>query len=307
MTNSEMGVDPAYEGVADEELARRCGEGIEAAERELLRRHMQAIYWLPKRAFGADEEDLSDFLLFALEKIRARDILAKYDPDRGARFSTWLSVVLRRLYLDYLRALPEEPTTGELVEEAFAARPESAETARPPSLLDRMQVRCRALFKLLLCDSFYLAPEEVRWIAETSGQEVLEVARRVAEMEEELREREAKIAQRYDRLATVYWWTTKQEKRLAAMERELVNANDETRGRYETVLERLRKRRAEYDRLQEELAGGAGLATVPYKDLAALLNLKEGTLASHISRCRGKAAEALLQDRQGAAGEGETP
>ena len=61
----------------DETLATLCKDGIEAAERELLGRYMQAIYWLPNRIFGANEEELSGFLIYAVEKIRERDTLCK--------------------------------------------------------------------------------------------------------------------------------------------------------------------------------------------------------------------------------------
>ena len=139
----------ALASLSDEQLARLCAEGIEAAERTLMQRHMQAIYWLPRRAFGAPEEELSGFLLYALEKIRQRDILAKFDPERGARFATWFGVVIRRLYLDYLRAGAGEPHAVPLEEDALSAPAEPAPDA-DDGLLARLQVQCRVLFKLLL-------------------------------------------------------------------------------------------------------------------------------------------------------------
>ncbi len=293
--------NPEFSDLSNEELAARCAQGIDAAERELLQRHMQGIYWLPHRLFGTPEEVLSDFLLYAVDKIRERDILAKYDAQRGARFSTWFAIVLRRLFLDYLRARPQEPGLLELRPDAAATAPAEVDT-EPPTLLNDMENGCRVLFKLLLCNAFSLTPAEYRWIAETSGRTVVDVAREVAALEERLRATESQVQDRYDKLAVVHWWNTHYQKQMQALEREAGAAPDDPR--YEKTLARLRRRREEYERLVADLAGHAGLATVPYKDLAALLNLKEGTLASRISRCRAKAAEILLQRRQQNGGNG---
>jgi len=282
--------------LADEQLAALCGQGIEAAERELIRRQMQAIYWLPRRAFGAPEEELSGFLLYAIEKIRGRDILAKFDPDQGTRFRTWFGVVIRRLYLDDLRTQGHPPAAVELQEDGLAgADPSGAAEAPEDELLAAMQVQCRALFKLLLCNTCYLTPEEIRWVAQTSGASVLEAAEGVARLEERLRNAEVRLRERYDRLAVAHWWKTTYERQLQRLETELEHPWTEAHEGWEKTRARLDRRRQEYERLVHDLSGGAGIATAPYRELAALLGLKEGTLASQISRCRARAAEWLLR------------
>ncbi len=280
----------ALASLSDEQLAELCAEGIEAAERTLMQRHMQAIYWLPRRAFGAPEEELSGFLLYALEKIRQRDILAKFDPERGTRFTTWFGVVIRRLYLDYLRAGTAEPNAVPLEEDALSA-PAEPEPDANDGLLARLQVQCRVLFKLLLCDTYYLTPEEVRWVAEKSGRSVLEVAAQIAQLEERLRQAETRLRERYDRLSVVYWWKNTHERQLQRLEKELDRPWREEQEAMERTRQRLERRRTEYARLADELSGGAGIVTAPYRELARLLREKEGTLASQISRCRAAAEQ----------------
>ncbi len=275
----------------DEELAAHTAAGVDAAERELLGRQMQAIYWLPQRAFGAPEEDLADFLIYALEKIRERDILAKYDPLQGARFSTWFGAVIRRLYLDYLRARQPALPVVDLAEAETIPGPPPTAPEPAVELLAALQTRCRVLFKLLLCDTFFITTDEVTWLAEESGKSLLQVAAEIAELEERLRQTESSIQSKYDKLAKVHWWKNNYEKQLARLEKSLSLPWTENRTEVEAAHAKLLRRREEYERLVGELAGGGGLATAPYRDLAVLLNVKEGTLASQISRCRSGAAD----------------
>ena len=282
--------------LTDEDLAARCASGIDAAERELLTRHMQAIYWLPQRVFGAPEEELSGFLLFAIEKIRERDILAKYAPDKGARFATWLGVVIRNLYIDYLRTIPDDGDDDiELLPEMTPSRAERR--AEHTELIGQLQERCRVLFKLLLCDTFFLEPSELEWLAKESGQGLAETARKVAELEERLRERETSLQERYDKLAKAHYRIRRYQLQLGSLEHACERPNTGYSPAIEKLRAKLERGQREYETLSEELAGGGGIVTAPYKELAALLNTREGTLASNISRCRAGAAQLLKKLR----------
>lgn len=282
--------------LSDEDLAARCASGIEAAERELLTRHMQAIYWLPQRVFGAPEEELSGFLIFAIEKIRERDTLAKYAPDKGARFSTWLGVVIRNLYIDYLRTIPDDENGNvELLPEMMPAQEERR--AEHTELIGQMQERCRVLFKLLLCDTFFLEPSELEWIAQESGKSLTDTARNVAELEDRLRERETGLQERYDRLAKAHYRIRRYQLQLNSLEHSSERPNTEYSPAIEKLRAKLERGRREYEALSGELAGGGGIITAPYKELAVLLNTREGTLASNISRCRAGAAQLLKKLR----------
>ncbi|MCX7935578.1 MAG: sigma-70 family RNA polymerase sigma factor, partial [Planctomycetota bacterium] len=275
------------DNLTDEELCRLCQAGSDAAERVLLRRYMPAIYWLPRQMFGAAEEDLSAFLLFALEKIRERDIIAKFDTSRRSRFATWFGVVLQRLYLDFLRqeSRSKPPPAGDRDLESMAARqPEAADkenAERAEALLAQMHVRCRALFKLLLCHTLALAPDEIRWIAATSAKSIWEVMAEIAQLEERLRNAEAEVNALYERLAAAWWWKQQCENRRYA---------GGCRGKDAAAEDaRLERYRRQYRRLVAELTASARTVSAPYRELANLLKMNEGTLASHISRCRASA------------------
>lgn len=281
--------------LSDEDLAARCAAGIEAAERELLSRHMPAIYWLPQRVFGAPEEELSGFLLFAIEKIRERNTLAKFAPEKGARFATWLGVVIRNLYIDYLRSQPDEEQQQELIEDSLIAPTERREERS--TLIAQMQLRCRALFKLLLCDTFFLEPAELEWLAQESGRSLSETARQVAELEEQLRERESSLQGRYDKLAKAHYRLRRCQLQLEKQEKSREMPNTEFSPEVERLRDRLDRCRREYAALSADLAGSGGIVTAPYKELSQILNTREGTLASNLSRCRAGAVQLLRKLR----------
>ena len=281
--------------LTDDELVARCREGIEAAERELLGRYMQAIYWLPHRILGVPEDDLADFLIFAIEKIRERDTLAKFEPTRGARFATWLSVIIRNLYIDYLRSKPEELPVGESEIENIPAKIERRQ--EHADLLAKMQQKCRVTFKLLLCDTFQLTSEDLQWIAQESGRSLIDTTQEVAKLEERLRADEMRIAERYDKLARAYYWKNFYARQIKELERKTERPNTEDNERLEKLRGLHDRRQAEYDTLNFELSGIGGIVTAPYKDLSRLLKTPEGTLASNISRCRSGAADLLRRMR----------
>ena len=293
MTTAET--DDKLELLSDDELVARCREGIEAAERELLGRYMQAIYWLPHRILGVPEEQLAEFLIFAIEKIRERDTLAKFEPTRGARFATWLSVIVRNLYIDFLRSKPEEIPAGELIPETVPAREERRR--EHADLLAKMQQKCRVTFKLLLCDTFQLTPEDIQWIAQESNRSLVETTQEVARLEERLRDDETRIAERYDKLARAYYWKSFYARQIKELEKNSERPHTGADERLEKLRRLYDRRQAEYDTLNFELSGIGGIVTAPYKDLSRLLKTPEGTLASNISRCRAGAADLLRRMR----------
>jgi len=282
--------------LTDDELVAQCREGIEAAERELLGRYMQAIYWLPHRILGVPEDDLADFLIFAIEKIRERDTLAKFEPTRGARFATWLSVIVRNLYIDYLRAKPDDIPAQELLPDNIP--PAREERRREHAdLLAKMHQKCRVTFKLLLCDTFQLTSEDLQWIAQESGRSLIETTQEVAKLEERLRADETRIAERYDKLARAYYWKNFYARQIKELEKSSERPHTAENARLEKLRRLQDRRQLEYDTLNFELSGIGGIVTAPYKDLSRLLKTPEGTLASNISRCRSGAADLLRRMR----------
>ncbi|MHC4870418.1 MAG: RNA polymerase sigma factor [Planctomycetota bacterium] len=282
-----------YSLLSDEELAQKCRQNIDEAERALLDRYMQAVYWLPQRNFGAAEEDLSDFLIFAIEKIRKRHIFAKFDPESGTLFSTWFSVVTRNLYLDYLREHKYDPAFYELNSEDLAAELAAEEGVDEQQrnaelLLEKMELKCRTLFKMLLVNCFFLEADEIRWIAEQSGRSIMGVVYLLSEAEEEVREQDVERENKRAKLAAVYWWKCFYERKYLSFANKMNLPEEERDKNVEKMFNMLQKKKEQHLRILEELKKSSAISTTPYKRIADILNMKEGTLGSHITRCRHK-------------------
>ena len=88
------------------ELLRTAdGDTRAAAWDELISDHTRLLLAVA-RSFGGGHDDAMDRYSYMLEKLRDGDFhrLRSFQPDRGASFSTWLTVAARRLCLDFHRA-----------------------------------------------------------------------------------------------------------------------------------------------------------------------------------------------------------
>jgi RNA polymerase sigma factor (sigma-70 family) len=76
-----------------------------AAWDELIANHTRLLLAVA-RSFGGAHDDTMDRYSYILEGLRDADFhrLRSFQPNRGASFSTWLTVAARRLCLDYHRA-----------------------------------------------------------------------------------------------------------------------------------------------------------------------------------------------------------
>ncbi len=105
-------MDLEFEGIADEELARRSQNGSLAAFEELVHRFESRVYGFVmncSRSPEAAQEVTQDTF------VKAFQALAQYDPRRT--FAAWLFTIARRKLIDHQRAnprlehqvVPEEP------------------------------------------------------------------------------------------------------------------------------------------------------------------------------------------------------
>ncbi len=78
----------------------------DAAWQDLVARHSRLLLSVC-RAYGRGHDETMERYAYILEKLYEGDCrrLREFQPDSGARFSTWLTVAARRLCLDHIRIL----------------------------------------------------------------------------------------------------------------------------------------------------------------------------------------------------------
>jgi len=263
-----------------------AGQPADQLERELGQAVMPMIYAYPRLAMGAPEEVQAEYLEFALERIMHRQALRRYDSTQTL-FTTWFGAVLHRLYLDFLRQKPKEIATIALSDDCGISTTQDErqailsdkENTEAQAILSALEIRCRILFKLLACESTELSPDELQWLQATTGLPTEELLRRIAHGASCVRNQQADLAEEYDRLQASLW-------RLRQTEQALRATPQEEHAHRQHLEELTHKRRMAYRQQSDQLSRAGKLPTMPYEDVAAVMNLSAKTVSSQISRCR---------------------
>lgn len=260
----------------------------------LIREHFDIIYWFPKKAMGAEEEDCADFTIFAVEKIKLRKIFDKFEPARGVFFTTWLGVVLRNLYFDFLR-VRRRKNDGVTLDENYELSVEGAESFKPSGWTTKMIVfndaeeGARVILKLLYLPPEFLNAGDVHWIAAESGKTVPEVMKQLAEIERIITEKHADLKEMRDKLAEAYWWKNHYEQLYA---HKISICQDDTR-KSDEIRRKMRARRKQYDKILSEFHSSR--VTLPYQHIAELLNISPSSVGMRISRSKDRLVKRLKQ------------
>lgn len=137
---------------SDDELLRRIGAGERHACTVLVDRHLRRVHALAARSLGddAEAEDVAQEVF-----VKVWEHAARWRPDGGARFSTWLHQVTLNACRDRLRRR-REAVTIEDMPEPIDQRPGPEARAQQTSVGDRLRNALDALPErqreaLLLC------------------------------------------------------------------------------------------------------------------------------------------------------------
>lgn len=285
----------------------RAGKNADQEERKLAHMIMPIIYAYPHHAMGAPEEIQAEYLEFALERIMNRNALRQYDKTKAC-FSTWLNAVLYRLYLDFLRQSPKEVMMtpfADGLEQAVADEDKrlkalhNEEDRQAHAILKKMELRCRVLFKLLVCESAELSPEEFLWLQKETKLPTPELIKRIAQGTSPVRDLQAELVEEYDKLKSSLWRLQQAEKTSLRIPPE----DDNEKLRIDSLIQ---KHRSSYRKQSDQLCRAGKLPTMPYEMIAAVMNLSPKTVSSQISRCRQSALAIRSESANAERKKGET-
>lgn len=265
----------------------------------LLETHHALIYSFPVKVMGASEDECADFYVYAIEQIRRRKILSaeKYVEREGAKFETWLSVVLRHLYIDLKRSqrepridlsdslettasAPAADTTG-----ALADHVEMAEDA-----LKVLKPESRVLFKLLLLNDLCLTEDDLQVLSERSGRPIPELVELLAELQDQVGQRSVREQERQEELTRVFWWVEHYRAKLHHLLD--VFGSDEERwpariaDRVVEIRRKLVKRRRQHAELVRSYRAAGITVKASYEMIARVLNTTRDAVKMEAYRCR---------------------
>lgn len=295
------------------ELIERCLAGERAAIDEFQAQYAALIYSYPIRVYRLPPDDAGDFYVFAFDNGRIFRRIRTF-AGRTTLRAYLAGFVLDHLVLEWKRGVHEIETVSidslrELADPQGGGPPPGPGTSLN-DILAPIETSKAVMLKLLFIEDCDLQAEDLRQLGAISGRPLGDLLTAIDQLRERVREREARQKGLEDALDGVQAWIALYERRL----RQIVEAlgghpTDDVR------TARLRSERTELERkLVRRHQQRASLVTrsqhrkvtAPYKDIAALLNMTVGTVASQLSRLRKElSTHPALRDHLALLGSGD--
>lgn len=277
-------------------VTRKRGSEIE----RLLDQHHALIYSFPVKVMGATEDECADFYVYAIEQIRRRKILSaeKYVEREGAKFETWLCVVLRHLYIDLKRSQrePRIDLSDSLENTAPAPNigadgPTEADNVKmAEDALKVLKPESRVLFKLLLLNDLFLTEDDLEVLSERSGRPIPELVEMLTDLENQVGKRSMREQERQEELTRVFWWVEHYRAKLQHLV-EAYGATEESwppriSERIVEVRRKLAKRRRQHAELVRSYRAAGITVKASYEMIARVLNTTRDAVKMEAYRCR---------------------
>jgi len=301
-------------------LVRACASGDAAARRRFQDRFAEDIYNFPIKIYGLPADKAADFYVYAFDRDRIFTRLKTFEGRGGIQLRTFLAYhVLRALFLDWQRGDRELDTVslstplgseggGATLEDVLPAPGDDEDDAPEAdadvgALWDSLAPEERLDLKLLSLLEHEPTPDDVRLLAKISKRSVEETLGVLAEVQAELRVKDARVAELGADLDSAWGWLVLRRKELQETTEKLRQMEPEPDSparqrlaeRQQELQSAIEKRSQQHARTLEELRDYK--VTTSYKDIARLKNSTVGTVCSRIFRIRQR-LEARLAARE---------
>lgn len=281
------------------EMVRLCGEGDSAALKAFFERFSEDIYNFPLKVFHLDQDAASDFFLYAFERLKTGGRFRSFQG--RSTFRTWFYTVLRNLVIDWMRTIREIDTVNvtrtdekgnefRLIENTPDPRSMSSEDQSVilafKSQLADLPIDLRLIFKLSYIYYLDLSEDELDYLSEKSGQAPAELVRLIAGLKHRLSEKELKNIGSEDKITSLYLaileLKSKREKILTAAAQPGGEIPDPAElARIEKSIEKKYQQR---EKLLVKKSRGHFIVRTPYKHIASLLQIPEGSVSVQMMR-----------------------
>lgn len=296
-----------------------CASGDTIARCHFQETYGEDIYNFPVKIYGLSIEEAGDFYLYVFDRDRIFTRLKTFAGRNNIQFRTFLSFyVLKHLFIEWRRNckeietislqmpiddaddthktledfLPDPVASDRIDSESILAR-KSSETLNSLAPEDRLYLK---LLSLVECN---LSPEEVRLLAKISERTIGDTLVLLAEVQNNLKRKDEKVARLRDELDSVWGWIILRQKELQEISKKACSlsaaeniVDTEKLLAQKHILEQaLAKRTRQHERLVDEIQ--TYKLTTPYRDIARLLNSTIGTVYARIFRLREHVARKL--------------
>lgn len=297
--------------------------GIQNRQPEALAAFFEAfsddIYNFPIRMFRFNEDEASEFYLYAFEHLRDGRKISSFQGK--AKFTTWFYAVLRNLTIDFLRSQKDKvrfttylksDASGKMVDAIESVSDTREQNLFEETLFEQFNASLvslalpqRVLFKLAYAWYFELDNEELEFLCGLQKKSAAEILSRLQELKKVAHERSVEVRDLEEKLTTNFQGISVLETKVDAFFRE--NPDIEKRRESWTedyfstaippqiidMIQSLVKKKKKQQSLLLHQKKSLLSIRVPYKDLGELLNSTQGVLSVQLIRIVEKLSQSL--------------
>ncbi|MFZ5628422.1 MAG: RNA polymerase sigma factor [Spirochaetota bacterium] len=277
------------------------------------------IYNFPMRMFRFNEDEASEFYLYAFEHLRDGRKIASFQGK--AKFTTWFYAVLRNLTIDFLRSQKDKMRfTTYLKADASGKMVDAIESVSDPrdqnmfeealfeqfnASLVSLALPQRVLFKLAYAWYFELDSTEIDYLCELHKVSAAEILPRLQELKKVAHEKSVEVRELEEKLTANFQGISVLETRIENFFRENPDIEKRRESWSESffstavppqvidMIQSLMKKKKKQQSLLLHQKKSLLSIRVPYKDLGDLLQSTQGVLSVQLIRIVEKLSQSL--------------
>lgn len=283
------------------------------------------IYNFPIRMFRFNEDEASEFYLYAFEHLRDGRKISSFQGK--AKFTTWFYAVLRNLTIDFLRSQKDKvrfttylksDASGKMVDAIESVSDTREQNLFEETLFEQFNASLvslalpqRVLFKLAYAWYFELDSEELDYLCSIQKKSAADILSRLQELKKVAHERSVEVRDLEEKLTTNFQGISVLETKVDAFFRENPDIEKKrenwTEDYFSTaippqiidMIQSLVKKKKKQQSLLLHQKKSLLSIRVPYKDLGELLNSTQGVLSVQLIRIVEKLSQSLSASANG--------
>jgi RNA polymerase sigma factor (sigma-70 family) len=281
------------------------------------------IYNFPMRMFRFNEDEASEFYLYAFEHLRDGRKIASFQGK--AKFTTWFYAVLRNLTIDFLRSQKDKlrfttylkaDASGKMVDAIESVSDPRDQNMFEEALFEQFNASLvslglpqRVLFKLAYAWYFELDSSEMDYLCELHKSSAAEILPRLQELKKVAHEKSVEVRELEEKLTANFQGISVLETRIENFFRENPDIEKRREAWSESffstalppqvidMIQSLMKKKKKQQSLLLHQKKSLLSIRVPYKDLGELLKSTQGVLSVQLIRIVEKLSQSLTNQQ----------
>ncbi|MBK6606243.1 MAG: sigma-70 family RNA polymerase sigma factor [Leptospiraceae bacterium] len=288
------------------DLVQSCAAGDPESLKKFFEEFSEDIYNFPIRVFHLEEDDASEFFIYAYERLKSGKRFHTFVGKSG--FKTWLYTVLRNMLIDWQRNKRELKIVSSVKVNSDGVEYYSIEnepdlkanlqkeadlmSSRFQGALSEIKIENRIIFKLAYIYYLNLNEEEIDYLIEKTGFTKDELQIEIIKIRDALSEKEIHSIRSEDKIASIYM-NILELKQQQEKEKPLV-FNDNLPN-YDKVQISINKKYEQRRKLIEKKNKGNFITRTPYRVIAQFLKIPEGGVSISLQRVLEKIQKKFVK------------